>query len=397
MADKKGRINREYIRTAQDICTHLGDDYDRFFGAVVPPIFQNSLFVDYELSGEEQEGRYNYTRLSNPTIEIAEQKIAALEKGEAALCFSSGMAAISTAIFYWVSTGSHVIMVKNAYSPARNFIELLHDKFGVEFTLVSGEKLEEYERSIRPNTKLIYLETPSSLVFTLQDLESVAKLAKSYGIATIVDNSWATPIFQNPLEFGIDMVVHSASKYLAGHSDIIGGVIVSRKDIIHAIQYGERCLLGGIMDPHQAWLLIRGLRTLPVRMKQHQESALEIAQFLEQHPVVERVLYPGLKSHPQYELGKKQMKGYSGVLGFITKGNPDKVLEFVDSLQYFKKGPSWGGFESLIAPVGVGMDEETSKKTGIPIGTIRISVGLESVDTLIDCLDRGLVNLSKNG
>lgn len=390
-------MRKEDFTTIEDVCTHYGEDYHNFLGAVVPPIFQNSLFVDPykgERNGDSDEKRYGYTRISNPNFEVAEEKIAVLEHGEAALCFSSGMAAISTAIFYWIQKDCHVIMIKNVYGPTYGFVDLCA-KFGVEITTVTGESIEEFERAIRPNTKLIYLESPSTFTFSLQDLREVAKLAKAYGIGTIVDNSWASPIFQNPLDFGIDMVVHSASKYLGGHSDIIGGVIISKKDIIDIMIGRERALLGGIMDPHQAWLLTRSLRTLPIRMGQHQENGMKMAEFLESHPKVSRVMYPGLKSHPQYDLGKKQLKGYSGLMSFIINGNPDEVITFVNSLEYFQRGPSWGGFESLIAPVGVGINEETAQRTGIPQGLIRISVGLENIDTLINCIDKGLDHIER--
>jgi len=383
MQQGDGSMTKEY--THEDICTHLGDDYDRYLGAIVPPIFQNSLFTR-----KRTEHGYVYTRVSNPTIEVAEKKIAALERGEEARCFSSGMGAISAAIMHHISNGSHVIAPRNIYPPARIFLEEYLKRFDVEVTFVSGEELEDFEKAIRPNTKLIYLESPSSLIFSLQDLEAVAQLAKAHGIATIVDNSWATPIYQNPLSLGIDMVVHSASKYMGGHSDIVAGVAVGKSEAMHDLAKNERELFGANMDPHQAWLLIRGLRTLPLRMKQHQESAMKVAEFLENHSKVHRVLYPGLKSHPQYKLGKKQMTGYSGLMSFIPKGSPEDIMSFVKALKYFEEGPSWGGYESLISTPGVGMDEETSKRTGIPQGLVRISIGLENVDTLIQDLDQAL-------
>lgn len=371
--------------TQEDICTHLGDDYDDFMGAIVPPIFQNSLFTR-----KRTDHGYNYTRVSNPTIEIAEKKIAALEGGQEARCFSSGMAAISAIIMSYIGQGSHIIAPKNIYGPTRYFIETYLNRFGVTTTFVSGEEVEDFERVIRPETSLIYLESPVSNVFDMQDLEGIAKLARAKGIATVVDNTWATPIFQNPLSLGIDVVVHSATKYMGGHSDIVAGVMVGKKELMESITHNERGLFGATMDPHQAWLLIRGLRTLPLRMKQHQASALEIARFLEAHDRVDRVLYPGLESHPQYELGKKQMKGYSGLMGFVPKGNGGDIVRFVKALKCFEEGPSWGGFESLINTPGLGIDEETSKEMGIPQGLVRISIGLENVDTLMEDLDRAL-------
>ncbi len=369
----------------EDICAHLGDEYDRYLGAIVPPIFQNTLFTRKTVNHG-----YNYTRVSNPTTEIAEKKIAALEEGEEARCFSSGMAAISAALTHYLEKDSHVICPRAVYLPVKVFLETYMKKFGCEVTFVSGESLEEFEQAIRPNTKIIYLESPLSNIFTLQDLEAISALAKYHGIATIIDNTWATPLYQNPLKYGIDLVVHSASKYMGGHSDILGGVIVGSKDVLDSIMNNERSLFGAVMDPHQSWLLIRSLRTLPVRLKQHQENGMQVAAFLESHPRVSAVYYPGLQSHPQYELGRKQMSGYCGLLSFVPRGDKQQIMKMMKSLQYFEEGPSWGGFESLINSPGLWVNEETSIQSGIPIGLIRISVGLESADSIMGDLDRAL-------
>lgn len=213
---------------------------------------------------------------------------------------------------------------------------------------------------------------------------------RARGITTVIDNTWATPLLQNPLLLGVDIVVHSASKYLGGHSDILGGVVVGGRERLARISREERGLFGAVMDPHQAWLLIRGLRTLPVRMRQHEESALRIAAFLEAHPCVERVLYPGLRSDPQYELGQSQMSGYSGLMSFVPRCDTDQVLGLVKGLRLFEEGPSWGGFESLINSPGLWLDEETSVRHGIPRGLLRISIGLENADSLMEDLDQAL-------
>ncbi|MBP1988573.1 trans-sulfuration enzyme family protein [Paenibacillus eucommiae] len=372
----------------EDICTHLGDDYERYLGAIVPPIFQNTLFTQ-----KTSDQGYSYTRESNPTIEIAEKKIAALEEGEAAKCFSSGMAAVSAAVMHWLSKDDHIICIKSVYPRARELLDSYLRKFGIEITYVSGAAVEEFEQAIQPNTKLIYLESPSSLIFAMQDLAAVAKLAQAYGIATVIDNTWATPLFQNPLNFGIDMVIHSATKYLGGHSDILGGAIVSRAEVLEELNFRERGLFGAVMDPHQAWLLIRSLRTLPVRMLQHQQSSLAMATFLERHEAVSQVFYPGLPSHPQYELGQKQMSGYSGVMGFIVNRSYEQIMEALRGLKLYEIGPSWGGFESLIGPMKV--DEQLAWHLGIPqgAGLVRISVGLEHIDSLIGDLEQGLNGL----
>ncbi|MBM7565285.1 trans-sulfuration enzyme family protein [Paenibacillus sacheonensis] len=377
-------------RSKEEICMHLGDDYDRYLGAIVPPIFQNSLFTR-----KTQDHGYSYTRASNPTIEIAERKIAALEEAEDARCFSSGMAAITAALMSVMEKDCHIVCPSNVYPPTKAFLESYMAKFGVETTFVSGESLAEFERALRPNTKAIYLETPLSNVFTLQDLRAIAALAKSRGITTIADNSWATPLYQNPIGCGIDIVVHSASKYMGGHSDIIAGVMVGTKARMEPVTHRERGMFGASMDPHQAWLLIRGLRTLPVRMRQHQESALRIAAFLEAHPLVDRVLYPGLPSHPQYELGRSQMSGYSGLIGFVPKGSREAIASFMKSLRLFQEGPSWGGFESLVNSPGLWLDEEASRRTGIPQGLLRVSIGLEHADSLIEDIDAALAGMKR--
>ncbi|MEF2245150.1 MULTISPECIES: trans-sulfuration enzyme family protein [unclassified Paenibacillus] len=368
-----------------NICLHHGDDYDSFHGAIVPPIFQNTLFTN-----KTKDHGYIYTRSSNPTIEIAEQKIAALEEGEAAICLSSGMAAISAAILHALSKDDHVICVSSVYPRTRALLNEYMNRFGISVTYISKGTVDQFEAAIQSNTKLIYLESPSSLIFSMQDLTEIAKLAQQHGIITAIDNTWSTPLFQNPLKHGIDLVIHSATKYLGGHSDILGGIIVGKKSRIDLIRVREREMLGAIMDPHQAWLLIRSLRTLPVRMKQHQENALIMANFLEGHPKVTRVLYPGLKSHPDYELGKKQLSGYSGVMSFIVDRTYDQINTMLRGLQLYEIGPSWGGFESLIS--GIPIQELFSEATGLPLGTglIRMSVGLEDIQTLMDDLDGGL-------
>ncbi len=369
----------------EDICTHLGDDYARFSGAIVPPIFQNSLFVKPNEGNNMPEHGYVYTRESNPTTEIAELKIAALEQGEAAICFSSGMAASVAAIMHFIEKDCHVITIKNVYNQVGDLLSDYLVKFGVEVTYVDGCSIEDFREAIRPNTTLIYLESPSSLTFMIQDLMAVAELAKEHNIGTVIDNTYATPLYQNPLLYGIDIVMHTASKYLGGHSDIIGGVLVSDAKTIDSIKMKERAIIGAIMDPHQAWLLIRGLRTLPVRLKQHEKNALVVAKYLEEHEKVEKVLYPGLESHPQYELIQKQMCGTNGLLSFVLKnGNDEMARTFVSRLKMFPNGCSWGGFESL------SVYTENPFKAGEFL--IRLHIGLENVDTLLQDIEQALAD-----
>jgi len=385
----------------ETIVTHLGEDRLGERGAVVSPIYQNSLFTfeDWDAIDEAFNDKVNnciYTRGQNPTVRIAEEKIAALAGGERAELLGSGMAAISAAVLHFLQAGDHVVTLNSLYGPAGSFIEsYLTVKMGISVTRVSGEKVEDFQAAIQENTRLFYLESPSTAVFSLQDIRAVAGLAKSRGIHTVIDNTWATPLFQKPLEMGIDLEVHSCSKYLGGHSDIVAGVVIGREKDIIPISEVEQQLLGGKMAPFEAWLLTRSLRTLPLRMERHQESAMEVAEYLESHDRVRRVLYPGLPSFPQYELGRRQMSGYSGLLSFeIDTDDMEVVKKFVNSLRLFKIGVSWGGHESLVyAPAISYLKElpvEMFRNMGIAPGLIRFSVGLENLVDLIDDLEQAL-------
>lgn len=386
---KKDHFLDEYI------CTHLGDECERFNGAVVPPIYQNSLFVfkDFEQLAEamkDEQSNYLYWRGTNPTVEIVEKKLAALEKGERCKLFSSGMAAISSAILTFLRAGDHVLSISNIYGPTTKFFSYI-EKFGVSHTNTLNGDLDVIESLIQPNTKVIYLESPTTMTFKLVDLKAIADLAKRHGLKTIIDNTWATPLFQNPILLGIDIVVHSVSKYLGGHSDLVGGALITSKEIMDHLFYHEYQLLGGVMPPYEAWLLMRGLRTLPLRMKAHQESALKIASFLENHPAVKRVNYPGLLSCPDYELGKRQLKGYSGLFSFeLADGSYESVRSVINHLKLFQIGVSWGGFESLVISPNYGYNVEQLRASGMDPGLIRISVGLESCEELMEDLDEAL-------
>lgn len=375
---------------AEEICTHYSEDPSRFAGAVTPPIFQSSLFTECEGNEGDREGRYAYTRVSNPTTEIVENKVAALEQGEAAKCFSSGMGAISAAMMHYLKKDSHVVAVASIYGPAHRFLAEYMKRFGVEVTFVKGTDTEEIEGAIRKNTDLIYLESPSTYLFLVQDLAKITEVAKKHHAATVIDNTYCTPIFQKPLTFGIDMVVHSASKYLGGHSDIIGGVVIGRKEDIDQIAQSERELFGAVMSPFDSWLMLRGIRTLPVRMKQHMANAMEMAAYFQELPVVKEVIYPWWETHPQYELAKKQMAGASGLMSVVFDLPGEQIKRIVRELEFFHRGPSWGGFESLISPVGADLekDNKTMKK-----GLVRLHIGLEGADLLKEDFERAVKNV----
>lgn len=388
----------------ETILAHYGEERDKHNGAIVPPIYQNTLFA-FE-SWDHIDNAFSdpinnniYTRGNNPSVSIVEKKLAKIAGGEKARLFSSGMAAISSAIMSCVKANCHVITLRNIYGPAMNFLDnYLRDKFNIDVTFVSGESVEEIENAIKENTTLIYLESPSSAIFSMQNLKAIADLAKKHNIKTIVDNTWATPIFQKPLELGIDLEVHSCSKYLGGHSDIIAGVIIGSAKDIDSIYQNEFLLFGAKMAPFEAWLLMRSLRTLPMRMERHQNNALKVASFLENHPKIKSVNYPGLKSHPQFELGKEQMKGYSGLMSFVIDSEElADIKNFVNALEHFSIGVSWGGHESLIHAPAISylkeMSPEQFKSTGLSLGVMRVSIGLEHVDDLIDDLNKALTNI----
>ena len=374
--------DRKYT-TPEDICAHLGEDYDTFYGAANPPIYQTSLFTH-----TDNPVQYYYTRTVNPTTEIAERKIAALEGGDGGLVFASGMAAISAAMLHFTRPGAHMVVVTNAYGGATGIGSgYLPRHFGMRCTLVNGESTEEILDAVEKDTCLIYLESPSSLIFRMQDIDVVTAFAKERGIGTVMDNTYSTPIFQNPLSHGVDIVVHSASKYLGGHSNLLGGALVACKEIIESIQNNELLLLGGIMSPNVSWMLIMGMRTLPARLPVHQRNGLEIARFLEGHDRVTQVNYPALDSYPDKALYHKYMRGCTGLMSITLDATPEECRRFIRSCRIFRNGCSWGGFESLMIGLTIGADDESLKRSHLPRNLIRIHVGQESVDAMKEDLE----------
>jgi cystathionine gamma-lyase len=371
------------------ICQHLGEDYR--WGSVVPPLFQTSLFVfdtvdalqkrimdnDYSLP----DSNFVYTRDSNPTTAITEQKIAALEGTEKCRLVGSGMAAISAAILACTQSGGHVIATNASYMPTKSLLETFLSRFGIETTFVDGRDLDAVESAIKPNTTLIYMESPGTFMFHVQDIRAIVKLAKEKGLSTVLDNSYCSPIFQQPAKFGVDYVVHSATKYLGGHSDIIAGAICGSNERMSKLIPAEGMLLGAVIDPFAAWLMMRSMRTLPLRMERHQESATKVAKWLQTHPRVEQVFYPGLEAHEGHALHYSQATGASGLLSLRPTFSDDReeVCRFAQSLRLFQIGISWGGHESLVAPI---LAAETGDRW-----IVRLSIGLEGADDLIEDLE----------
>ncbi|WP_419875253.1 trans-sulfuration enzyme family protein [Candidatus Pristimantibacillus sp. PTI5] len=357
----------------------------RHHGAIHVPIYQNSLFAfpsydQFDEAMKAQLSHHIYSRGNNPTVQYLEMKLADLEEAESAKCFASGMAAISSAIMSVVSQGDHVVCVNQAYGPTKEFLGSYMSRFGVETTFIDGSSNEEWRSAVRPNTKLFYLESPTTMYFELQDLKQCAELAHSIGAVTIIDNTWATPCFQNPTTMGIDLVVHSITKYIGGHSDCIGGVVLGSKELVERIANNEYMLLGGIMTPQSAALVAKGLRTLPLRMQRHEESGLYVAEHIAKLSFVTRVNHPGLASHPQHELGQRQMSGAGSLFSFLSNEPAERMKEWANRLKYFKIGVSWGGFESLVTVNRHMSDEKAGDE---PVAIVRLYVGIEDPRELV--------------
>ncbi len=381
--------------------THTGDEYNRYLNAVVPPIFMNSLHA-YD-SVEEYNGvdifaddSFVYGRDGNPTVHILERKLAELEHGSRAVVFASGMAAFTAAVMATCKAGSHVICMKDVYMPVkRMFANVFGPKFQMTVTYVSGDDLQEIEDAVQENTDLMILESPATFVFKVVDLRAIAEIAHRRGFKTYIDNSCLSPIFQKPLDFGIDLVMHTMSKFIGGHSDIIGGVLVGKdEELMRMIMTQVRELFGGIMGPMEAWLTIRGLRTLETRVRTLEKTGMEVAQFLEQQELVKKVYYTGLPSHPQADIIARQQTGHTSLMSFeLEDEDPNTAIRLANSLRLFLKGCSWGGHESLVILPLLKEAEEAVQLIGGNRGLIRIYCGLEGSDNLIADLEQGLKHL----
>lgn len=376
-----------------------GASLDKKNGPLNPPIYQTSTFEVTDMQEQVRAtptDRY-YTRYGNATNTVPENAIAELEGTDAALLFSSGMAAITTSILTLVKAGDHIVAQRDIYGGVLKFLSLWLPKLGVETTFVDTDDIAQHEKAIRPNTKLVYVESPTNPTVRVVDLEKIATLARKHGLISMIDSTFATPINCRPAEWGIDLVMHSGTKYFGGHSDIMCGVATGRRDLIEQI-HRARTTFGGCMDPHAAFLLLRGIKTLAVRVERQNESALRIAEFLSRHPKVTRVHYPMLKDHPDHAIATKQMTGAGGVLSFEVEGSGEDACRVAEALNLFTLAPSLGGVDSLVTiPVLTShylIDPAVLKTMGIAEQMIRISVGIEHVEDLIGDLQEGLNQLS---
>ncbi|MEO5997134.1 MAG: PLP-dependent aspartate aminotransferase family protein [Chitinophagaceae bacterium] len=376
------------------ILNELGEERENYFNAVAPPIFQTSNFAfqkvdDLRKAFEDEMSGYLYSRGINPTVDILRKKLAALDNAEDCLVFNSGAAAIFSSVLASVKSGDHIVSVNRPYTWAQKMFDAILPRFGVTTTYIDGTKIENFERAILPTTALIYLESPNSWDFALQDLQAVAELAKAEGIITICDNSYCTPLYQKPIVEGIDMALQSATKYISGHSDTVAGVLTGSKSMIKKIFNSEYLNIGSGIQPFNAWLLIRGLRTLPLRLERITNTTGKIVDYLKQHPLIEKVIVPFDESFPQYELAKRQMKGACGLLSFIMNVQKmDQIITFCESLNHILMAVSWGGYESLIIPKCASVKPNDFDPADPDHRMLRLYVGLEEADYLISDLEK---------
>ncbi len=375
-----------------------GGELRDFQGAVVSPIYETSVFAFkstrelIDVLNEKAEG-YIYTRYDNPTVRAVEKKIALLEKAEDAAAFSSGMAAVTSTIFTLVSSGDHVISTMDLYGGTLTFFQEFLPRLGVSVSFVEAASLAEIERAVRGNTRVIYAETPTNPTLKVVDLHKIAALAEKNGVTTVIDSTLASPYNLRPIEFGIDIVVHSATKYLGGHNDVTAGVVCGSKDFIQRLKK-TRKIFGGTLDPIAAWLLLRGLKTLALRMERHNRNGMLVAKYLEKHPKVKKVHYPGLSSHPQHSVAKRQMRGFGGVVSFEIKGDFEKTVKFVESLKLCALAASLGGTETLVTQPATSshyfISPEQRQKAGITDQLIRLALGIEDPKDIITDLKQAL-------
>ncbi len=372
---------------------HAGQRPDPTTGAIMTPVYQTSTFV--QASPGVCKDNYDYARSANPTRTALEANLAALEGGKYGVCFSSGCAAMS-AVLHSLKSGDHVVLCDDVYGGTFRLFDKIFLQFGVTYTLVDMSDLKKTAAAFTPQTKLVWLETPTNPMLKVIDIKAVADIAKAHKALVAVDNTFATPYLQSPLKLGADIVCHSSTKYLGGHSDVIGGVlIVNDSALAEKLHYIQNAV-GGVPGPWDCFLLLRSTKTLPIRMERHCENAMKVATFLEGHRQIERVYYPGLKSHPQHEIAARQMRGFGGMISAVLKGDLDDSRRFLERVQIFSLGESLGGVESLIEHPAImthaSIPAENRAKLGIVDGLVRFSVGIEDVDDLIADIEYGLAS-----
>jgi len=392
----KKKINKDagFSTTA----VHAGEIRYNEYGSITTPIVQTSTFIFKNIDEIKQlaqgvKDRFEYGRYGHPTQMAAERKLAALENSEDAVLFSTGMSAITTTLFALLKSGDHIILTDDAYKRTLDFALKCLERFNIDCTIVEMGNYDAIKKAITPNTKVFFSESPTNPYLNIMDLDKLMKIFKGTGILVISDSTFATPYNQKPLEHGVDLVIHSGTKYLGGHNDLLSGVLLGRKELTVPVREYLK-ITGGCIDPHSSYLLIRGLKTFELRMQRHNENGQRVAEFLEKHPKVKRVYYPGLKSHPHHDIAKKQMKGFGGVVTFEVKDDTKYVLDVLSKLNVICIGPSLGGAESLIThPATVSYYKNTREERlalGIKDGLIRLAGGIENAEDIIEDLRQAL-------
>jgi len=378
------------------IINELGEDREQYFNAVSPPIWQASNFAFKEVEKfahafEDERNEYLYSRGINPTTDILRKKLAALDGAEDCLLFNSGAAAIFAGIFPFLKAGDHIVSVKNPYSSAKKMFEAILPRFNVTVTYTEGKTIEQWKEATRSNTVLFYLESPNSWTYELQPLQEIAAFAKQKSIITFIDNTYCTPLYQNVMELGIDIAMQTATKYIGGHSDTLGGVLCGSKAIMKKIFDTEFMTIGSGLQPFNGWLLLRGLRTLPMRLERINQTTRQVVDFLDTHDAVEKIIFPFHPSFDQYELAKKQMKAAFGLVTIVLKKKDrEAIIKFCESLQHFLMAVSWGGHESLVIPRCTFIKKELYNPDDETHRHIRLYLGLEDADFLIRDLAKAL-------
>jgi O-succinylhomoserine (thiol)-lyase len=369
---------------------HAGQEPDPATGAIMTPIYQTSTFAQ---AGMGEHKGYEYARTGNPTRTALEQCLAALENGQFGLAFASGLAAES-AVLNLLSSGDHMVSCDDLYGGTYRIFERIMSRYQIQTSYVTAGNIEEYEKAIRPNTKLIWLETPTNPLLRLVDIRAVAEIAHRHNILLVVDNTFSSPYFQKPLDLGADIVLHSTTKYINGHSDVIGGALVMNDQKVYEALKFHQNAAGGVPGPFDSWLTLRGIKTLAVRMRQHEENAQGVARFLQEHPRVEKVYYPGLVSHPDHELAKRQMSGFGGMVSFQFSGKLADVDQVVRRLKVFTFAESLGGVESLVChPASMthgSIPKEIREARGVNDTLLRLSIGIEDIEDLLADLEQAL-------